>query len=238
MVRIPKGPFLYGDQPIRETIDRDYWIDIYPVTNEKYRAFILADGYGNQAWWTNEGWKWKIGNNINTPTDWSSKSTKLDHPVLGLRYYEAEAYANFVGKRLPSEQEWEKAARGTDGRTYPWGDTFDKNKCNCRESGIMGTTPVTQYPNGVSPYGCYDMVGNVPEWCASWYDRKFWERAIYSEKWLPDKKETYRVHRGGDFSSDTKRLRTSYRDYAELVPSSFALIRGMEGFRCAKDAKK
>jgi Sulfatase-modifying factor enzyme 1 len=113
MVKVPKGPFLYGEDRIRETIDYTYWIDTYPVTNKKYRAFILADGYGNQAYWSPEGWKWKVVNNKRileylehwNETEWD----KADHPVVGVSYYEAEAYATWAGKRLPTEREWEKA---------------------------------------------------------------------------------------------------------------------------------
>lgn len=122
MVKVPKGPFLYGEERIREAIKHDYWIDKYPVTNEMYRAFILADGYGNQAYWSSEGWKWKTENNVTVPKLWNDPTwNKTDYPVVGVSYYEAEAYAKWAGKRLPTEQEWEKAGRGEDGRKYPWG---------------------------------------------------------------------------------------------------------------------
>jgi formylglycine-generating enzyme required for sulfatase activity len=196
MVKVPKGPFLYGKERIREVIDHDYWIDKYPVTNEKYRAFILADGYGNQAYWSINGWKWKTKNGITVPKFWNDTEwNKADHPVVGVSYHEAEAYAKWVGKRLPTEREWEKAARGEDGREYPWGNQFDKEKCN---SAMAATTPVTQYSNGVSPYGCYDMAGNVWEWCTDWYD---------------EEKKDSRVLRGGcgSWFSKPENLRASTR---------------------------
>ena len=135
MVEMPEGPFLYGEKRVREVIDYDYWLDKYAVTNEKYRAFILADGYGNRAYWSEEGWKWKTENNIAGSGYWNDPTwNQADHPVVEVSYYEAEAYAKWVGKRLPTEQEWEKAARGEDGREYPWGNEFDKNKCNIIDS--------------------------------------------------------------------------------------------------------
>jgi formylglycine-generating enzyme required for sulfatase activity len=197
MVKVPKGPFLYGGDRVREVIDHDYWIDTYPVTNEQYRAFILADGYGNQAYWSEEGWKWKTKENIQSPKYWNNtKWNKADFPVVGVSFYETEAYAKWAGKRLPTEQEWEKAARGTDGREYPWGDEFDKKKCNSSEVAIEHTTPVTQYSNGVSPYGCYDMAGNVWDWCADWYDEEQKDR---------------RVVRGGSWYNGPGLVRVSYR---------------------------
>lgn len=185
MVRVPKGPFLYGDQKTRETIDYDYWIDKYPVTNEKYRVFISAGGYGNQQYWSDDGWKWKTTNNVTGPQYWDDPQwNKADHPVVGVSYFEAEAYAKWAGKRLPTEQEWEKAARGQgDGREYPWGDEFDKGKCNSAHARVSHTTPVTSYSTGVSPYGCYDMVGNVWEWCADWYDERKGLRVIRGGSW-------------------------------------------------------
>ena len=184
MVKVPKGPFLYGDEKTPVTIDHDYWNDTYPVTNEKYRAFVEAGGYGNQTCWSSEDWKWKTESEVTGPAHWNDEEwNKADHPVVGVSYYEAESYAKWAGKRLPTEQEWEKAARGEDGRQYPWGEEFDKARCNSNESGIGQTTPVTQYLNGVSPYGCYDMAGNVWEWCADWYDKNGGERVSRGGSW-------------------------------------------------------
>ncbi len=171
MVKVPQGSFLYGDDKTRVVIDHDYWIDKYPVTNEKYQAFLSAGGYDNKQYWSDDGWEWITKNTITVPEYWNDeKWNKPDYPVVGVSYYEAESYAAWVGKRLPTEQEWEKAARGEDGRQYPWGEEFDKNRCICSERSKLQTAPVTKHPNGVSPYGCYDMVGNVWEWCSSWLD--------------------------------------------------------------------
>lgn len=168
MVKVPKGPFLFGSEKTQTTIDHDYWIDKYPVTNEKYRAFIEAGGYDNLRHWSEDGWKWRVANRIIGPAYWNDTKLNIaDRPVVGVNYYEAEAYAKWAGKRPPTEQEWEKAARGEDGRDYPWGQEFDRDRCNSEESDIGHTTPVSQYPNGVSPYGCYDMAGNVRKWCSS-----------------------------------------------------------------------
>ncbi len=179
MVKVPKGPFLYGDQKIRVVIEHDYWIDQYPVTDQKYGEFILGGGYEKQQYWSADGWEWKTKNNITAPEYWNDGTwNKPDHPVVGVSYWEAEAYAIWAGRRLPTEQEWEKAARGEDGRQYPWGEEFDKTKCNSNESATGHMTPVTQYLNGVSLYGCFDMAGNVQEWCAGWYDESGVSRVV------------------------------------------------------------
>jgi formylglycine-generating enzyme required for sulfatase activity len=187
---------LYGKERIRKDIPYDYYMDIYPVTNKQYKEFILANGYGRQDYWSDEGWAWKQENQVNRPDYWTdSKWNKADHPVVGVSYYEAEAYATWAGKRLPTQQEWEKAARGKDGREYPWGDVFDKTKCNFAPSAIDATTPVTKYTEGISPCGCYDMAGNVWEWCASWYDQS----------------NQMRVIRGGSVNGHPVYLRSSTR---------------------------
>ena len=145
MVKIPAGEFLFGeDQEKVET--KEYFIDLYPVTNADYKKFIEATGHAEPASWRRGNWP----------------EGKENHPVVEVNWESASAYAEWAGKRLPTGEEWEKAARGTDGRTWPWGNEFDRDKCNTFSG---DTTPVGKYsPQGDSPYGCQDMAGNVWEW--------------------------------------------------------------------------
>jgi formylglycine-generating enzyme required for sulfatase activity len=168
---IPAGPFLMGDDKHSVTLP-DYQIARYPVTVAEYACFVRA-GYAEPA-----GWQTQLG--------------YLDHPVVSISWHDATAYAAWLVERtgqpwrLPSEAEWEKAARGSDGREYPWGNHFDQNRCNTSESGIGGTTPVGSYvagrqiifptgerqtlQSGASPYEVEDLAGNVWEWTESRYD--------------------------------------------------------------------
>ncbi len=216
MVTIPKGDFLYGENNISQITENDFRIDIYPVTNEQFRRFVEIGGYTETGLWSDEGWKWRTSAGVHQPKYWEDEQwNRSDHPVVGVCWYEAEAYAKWAGKRLPTEEEWEKAARGTEGRVYPWGDDFDQEKCNTYESNLGGTTPVTKYVNSLSPYGCYDMAGNVWEWTASLYEEK----------------QTHRVLRGGSWnyepiyarSADRYWIRPTFRD-------------NYVGFRCVQDA--
>ena len=216
MVPIHKGPFLYGKDLVHEYIPYDYYMDIYPVTNDQYKEFMLANGYACQEYWSEEGWAWKQDKQVNSPGYWTKNEwNKADHPVVGVSFYEAEAYASWAGKRLPTEQEWEKAARGTDGREYPWGNVFDPTKCNSLESGIAATTSVKAYTKGISPSGCFDMAGNVDEWCTSWFDQSLNQRVI----------------RGGSWRATPGSLRVSTRDRDTAVDRD-----GLLGFRLAQDS--
>ncbi|MCP4544664.1 MAG: SUMF1/EgtB/PvdO family nonheme iron enzyme [Chloroflexi bacterium] len=185
MVWVEPGLFLMGSNkrkdsqahndelPQHEVTLAGYWIGHYPVTNQEYGAFIAGSGYQTQAYWTGIGWQWK--RDRTQPSYWNNKQYNgPQQPVVGVTWYEAVAYCHWLnektglGVRLPSEAEWEKAARGTDGRIYPWGDEFDKTKCNTDESGVGTTTTVGKYsPKGDSHYGCADMAGNVWEWCVT-----------------------------------------------------------------------
>jgi formylglycine-generating enzyme required for sulfatase activity len=169
MILIPAGEFLMGSDPHKDkdALDReqpqhtlylpDYYIAKTPVTNAQYAAFVQATGYKMPKHWENG----------------EIPAGKDAHPVVNVSWDDAMVYykwlAEATGKSytLPSEAEWEKAARGTDGRLYPWGNTFDQGKCNVGKSGIRGTAPVDKYPQGASPYGVLDMAGNVYEWTRS-----------------------------------------------------------------------
>jgi formylglycine-generating enzyme required for sulfatase activity len=151
MVRVPAGVFLYG--LFKQEIELpEFWIDRTPVTNAEYARFVAETGHKPPLHWE--------GNQY--------PEAKADFPVVHVSWDDAAAYGEWAGKQLPTEEQWEKAARGTEGRAvYPWG-VWQEGRCNTREAGIGGTTPVGQYsPDGDSPYGCVDMAGNVWEWTAS-----------------------------------------------------------------------
>ncbi len=211
---VPAGKFKYSEDKHEETIEKTFIIDVYPVTNRQYGKFIEAGGYREGEYWSKEGNEWREQNRITGPKYWADKDwNQPEHPVVGVSYHEVEAYAAWAGKRLPTEKEWERAARGTDGREYPWGNEFDPEKCNTKESKIGKTTRVTRYPNGISPVGCYDMAGNVWEWTSNWYDDE----------------KTMRVLRGGSWNyyQFSARCADRYRTPPYIRDSSI-------GFRCAR----
>ncbi|TDF91690.1 DNA-binding protein [Arthrobacter terricola] len=147
MVRVPKGIYLSGSSNEAEWVD-EFYIDVFPVTNADYARFVAATDHPSPGHWANG----------------RCERNRYDNPVVHVSWIDAVAYAEWAGKRLPSAAEWEKAARGTKGATFPWGDQATVAKCNVRESRIGETTDVSRFHSGVSPYGVYDMVGNVWEW--------------------------------------------------------------------------
>lgn len=150
MTLVEAGVFLCGpdDKPIWLPA---FYIDVYPTTNADYGRFIAATGHRAPMHWT----------------DGRCPEDQPDHPVVFVTWRDAAAYAAWAGKSLPTSQQWEKAARGPLGNTYPWGNAATPPKCNVRENVLRSTTPVDRYHSGTSPYGVYDMCGNVWEWCSS-----------------------------------------------------------------------
>jgi formylglycine-generating enzyme required for sulfatase activity len=210
MVKVEAGEFTMGSnqgdddkKPVHRVYLDEYMIGRYPVTNEEYNAFIEAGGYSHKNFWTPGGWQWKEEEKISEPRFWyDSKWNRPNFPVVGVSWYEAAAYAGWLSETtgntysLPSEAQWEKAARGTDGREYPWRNEFDKNLCNSDECGLNRTSPVGIFPKGVSLYGCLDMAGNVWEWCADWFKSDYYKESPKKNPTGP-KTGSFRVLRGG-----------------------------------------
>lgn len=239
MVFVPGGSFLMGNNgnegecgssetPQRSVDLPGYWIGKYEVTRGEYQKFLDAGGYSNAAYWSSEGWSWK--GSRSEPARWAPTQTwrapsftqTTDHPALVVTYHEAEAFCKWAGVSLPTEAQWEKAARwtGSHPNVYPWGDTWDAEKCNNfsdhNEAGggyeYFQTAPVGSYPGGASPYGCHDMAGNVWEWCREWYKS-------YPGSASPfDHTNKYRVLRGGSWYSvgyGYAAVRSAYRYASE-----------------------
>jgi formylglycine-generating enzyme required for sulfatase activity len=184
---VPAGPFLMGEK--MDTVELpEFRIAKYPVTCAEYFHFIAATGHRRPDYWLRDG----------------SYPPKLArHPVVFVSWADAVAYTEWLGGRLPSEAEWEKAARGADGRLYPWGNEFKAENCNTSESGTDGTRPVDAHPGGVSPYGLMDMAGNVWEWTATHYDDDQQWRVLKGGSWdykgLKDTRCAFRVYFRPDF---------------------------------------
>jgi formylglycine-generating enzyme required for sulfatase activity len=183
-VRIVAGDFLYGDDKKKLHLD-EFCMAKTPVTNAEYARFVAEM-------------------NVEPPEHWQGKTPPADvadHPVVYVSWRDAKAYAAWAEMELPTEQQWEKAARGSDSRKYPWGDDWRENHCNTKESGIGKTTPVGHFsPDGDSPFGCVDMSGNVWEWTES------------PQSW------DYSVLRGGSWNSNLSSARAAYR--VNLDPGS------------------
>ena len=241
MVHIPAGEFLMGsdegdpdaeddEHPQHTAYVGEFWIDETEVTNAQYRKCVETGvcrapttcDYGEPIY---------------------SDSSKADHPVVCVSWWDAKTYCEWAGKRLPTEAEWEKAARGTDGRRYPWGNSFDGSKVNfcdvnCEldwkdsgaDDGYQRTAPVGSYPKGASPYGALDMAGNVWEWCQDWCDEDYYASSPQRDPQGPSSGES-RVIRGGSWCFNEWSVRAALRLRGAPDFPNYDL-----GFRCVSQS--
>ena len=232
-VYVPAGCFTMGsdyasapaaEKPAHEVcITQPYWLDQTEVTNAAFDAFISAGGYTQQGLWSDEGWKWLQSQPIKGPDSTCiSTSSAPQQPRICVSYYEAQAYAKWRGGSLPTEAQWEYAARGTDGRIYPWGNTWNPVGANINTTGIGKTTPVCSYPAGNSWSGACDMAGNVWEWVNDWYSDQYYALLVKNDP-AGAPGGTYRVLRGGAWDADTIAARSATRggSLADYHLSSF-----------------
>ena len=248
MILIPAGYFWMGTQVRQGEIDEhpqhkvyldNYYIDKYEVTNKEYCEFLNAQGNHRteDKWWLvidDAFCLIELKNGV-----YSSGEGYENYPVVSVTWEGAKKYAEWCKKSLPTEAEWEKAAKGSEGYLYPWGMNWDYKNCNNklldREEALVfmidfhkghGILPVGTVPEDVSHYGVMDMAGNVKEWCKDWYSESYYEVSPYKNPQGPEKGD-YRVIRGGAWDSDDpKDFRTSDRFFTEMD-------RGFStGFRC------
>jgi formylglycine-generating enzyme required for sulfatase activity len=225
LVTIPAGAFLMGDdedvntKPRHEVFLPTYQIGKYPVTNAEFKEFVDAGGYREKRWWTAAGWSRKKADKWSDPRNWNdTRYNKPNQPVVGVSWFEALAYCSWRGAqekknyRLPTEAEWEKAARGTDGREYPWGKPFEPSRLNSSEGDqtVRSTTPVGVYPTGVSMNHCWDMAGNVWEWTSTHF-KKYRYNPKDGREDLDAGDDVLRVLRGGSWEDFRYFARCTYR---------------------------
>jgi sulfatase modifying factor 1 len=224
MILIPGGAFTMGadggdreEGPAHQVLLNAFWIDRYEVTNGQYMKFMEATRRRPPATWSIP----KLGDE--------------EQPVVGVSWEDAAAYAKWAGKRLPTEAEWEKAARGagTSSATnlYPWGNRFDEKKVNSAESALGKTTGVRELPEGASPFGVYNMAGNASEWVADWFAPDYYQTSPKENPKGPDT-GTWKVVRGGGWWCKSENCQVTHRR-KELPTAQTSSI----GFRCALDGK-
>lgn len=235
----------YQDESPQHTVYLDpYWIYKTKVTNAMFANFLNDQGNqnGEGAPWFNETKDALIHFNGGT---WQSKSGYADHPVFEVTWYGAQAYCEWAGQRLPTEAEWEKAARGVNGNIYPWGDDFDCKKGNFDDEtegdayvvpggagcdGFDRTSPVSSFPDATSPFGVLDMVGNTWEWVFDWYLDTYYTNSPHSNP-LGPAAGVDRVLRSGSWSDDSRVVRAAHRNFCNPVDLWYII-----GFRCAHTA--
>lgn len=240
MALVPEGEFLMGtsdadlefyrkefpleaestfadERPQHKVFLDAFYIDKFEITNEQYQAFLKATAYKAKSYLDESPY--------NDP----------NLPAVVLEWEDVVAYAKWAEKRIPTEAEWEKAARGTDGRIWPWGNEWNPSILNANDGdgsldGYAQTAPVGQYPKSASPYGVYDLAGNIWEWVADWYDPNYYKTSPYKNPKGP-RSGSSRILRGGGWAENYEFTRCASR----LGGINFGSL--LRGFRCAKDAE-
>ncbi|MFF2624553.1 ergothioneine biosynthesis protein EgtB [Kitasatospora griseola] len=259
-VLIPAGPFTMGTDTEPWSLDNErpahqvdlpaFWLDTAPVSNAAYQAFIADGGYREPRWWTPAGWEHRMAADLTAPLFWTEQGGQWlrrrfghlepvppNEPVLHVSWYEADAYARWAGRRLPTEAEWEKAARHDPAtgrsRRFPWGDEPPGPEHANLGQRHLRPAPVGAYPQGESPYGARQLIGDVWEWTASDFTAypgfRAWPYREYSEVFFGPE---YKVLRGGSFAVAPVACRGTFRNWDYPIRRQI-----FSGFRTARDAE-
>jgi formylglycine-generating enzyme required for sulfatase activity len=240
MVLVPEGEFLMGsdswsgsEKPSHKVYLDSYYIDQFEVSNSAFVEFLnevgnQIEGIAGKAHWVEE----------NDPDldifrmneIWQVAAGRENHPMNEVTWFGARAFCEWRQARLPSEAEWEKAARGTDGRTYPWGESEPTCEMANFASCYYDSVPVDSYPDWISPYGTYNMAGNVHEWTNDWYAEEYYANSPYKNPTGPENGD-FKVFRGASWFNAAFQTRTTYR-YPKLPVLTYMA----NGFRCARAA--
>jgi len=227
-IELAGGRFVMGDEKdssAHEVELSPFQISKYPVTNAQFAEFVNAGGYHEKKWWSKDGWEYRQKEKWQQPRYWDHEDFNLpNQPVVGVSWFEAAAFCNWLSEqtkmsaRLPTEAEWEFAARGSEGRKYPWNDTVPTvEHANYEDLKLNRPTAVGSFPLGATPTGIFDLSGNVWEWCGDWYGDNYYaeckkEKGGVVENPTGPKTGSWRVLRGGAYYSDATGLRGSWRD--------------------------
>jgi iron(II)-dependent oxidoreductase len=238
-----------NERPRHQVPLAPFWIDVAPVTNGQFLDFVEAGGYQRRELWSDQGWRWLEEATVTAPKHWAKagdgwttrtmdliRPLDPDRPVCHVCYYEAEAYARFAGKRLPTEAEWETAASWDpstgSSRTYPWGNEPWTPELANLDQTAFDTAPIGTYAKNVSPIGCYAMIGDVWEWTSSDFGGyPGFEPFPYSEYSAAFFGSEYKVLRGGSWATRPSAVRATFRNWDYPIRRQI-----FSGFRCARDA--